>query len=537
MEAAMSRTSARLALAMVLPILFVMIGTVEAQLLPNYFYETLFVGNGPGPFANEVAVMSAWSVGVPGVGEFPVQGIFADFNTSANPANAIHAAALDSSANGAIPNQFAPVGALVVAKNVGPMPGVNGFETYYLSAAGTEVNPTHLAHFGTQELLTPVPVSFLTPTASGNPVQAMDIANGIVPLGTVPLITDYVVTAEVIAGQIWLGTYAMTNQFGVPVAPFFVNSTNTVRPGPCQGLTTSNGKAGWNPRSRNDIVFVDGGNQVHAQWFEISAGAFPALLDAFTMFPGVPWQLPAQGTIAGIWPCQTPNIGNAHNIGISFLGAGGVANAFYILHDVGSPFPPGNWTTTLGGGFGGGPVCHIPTGLAFMGRSPSFWALVGAPPSGAQITGWFVANAPAVPGGVWTLEAIDAYGFRPGLYGFQYSPGFFPNGTPLSDPTAIGFFPIPGLQYQTGLVWVPETNGAIAQINYVSGVPQPPAAVPPWAVLSTFTHVISPGGNHPSVPPLPALPRLPWTPWPATQILPDQKTNSKADYGLFMPGY
>ena len=525
-----NRRASVIALVLVLPILFFVVGIVGAQPPNNIYYETLFVGNGPGLFANEVAVVSAWSTWNPMLGEAPQQGIFADFNTAATPANAIHAAALDSSANGAIPNVFAPTGALAVAKNIG---GVNGIETYYISPAGGEVNPTHQVHLGTQELVSPVPVSFLTPTASMNPVQAMDIANGLIPAGMMPFTTEYIITAEQIGNNIWLGVYAMTNQMGIPVMPFFVNATNTGTAGPCQGLTTSNGKSGWFPQSRNDIVFVDGNNIVHAQWFEISAAAFPFPLDQNTRFPGVPWQLPPQGTIGGVWICQTATpIPNTHNVGISFLPPGGGRGWLFILHDQAAPHPiTGGFQTTVPG-FGGGPICHIPTGLAWLQRSPSYWALVGWPPSGAVFTGWFVANPPA--GGVpWTLEAVDANGMRPGLYIFQYTPGWVPNGTPLSDPTMIGFNPIPIMGYQTGLVWIPETDGlGNFQIHYASGVIQPPPVFPPWIVLSTFPHSVA-AANHPPLPPLP----LGGTPWPATSILQDQKTNSKADYGLFILGY
>jgi hypothetical protein len=156
-------------------------------------------------------------------------------------------------------------------------------------------------------------------------------------------------------------------------------------------------------------------------------------------------------------------------------------------------------------------------------------------------TGWFVANALA--GGGWTLEAVDANGARPGLYIFPYTPGFVPDGTPLADPTQIGFAPPPPPNdyYQTGLVWVPETNGVVSQIRCASGQVQPPMGggpiTPgaPWAVLATFPHAIA-AANHPGSG-LPPLPRVAGTPWPATSILADQKTNSKADYGLFFLGY
>ncbi len=529
-------------------------GSASAQILPNWYYETIYVGNGAAPWSNEVAVLSAWSFGFftapPQERVATPSGVFADFNTAATPANVVYGAALDSSAAGAAAG-FAPTGSLAVAKNIG---GINGFETYYSILSPTGVNPTGPANFLTQELVTGTMASYLTPSASNNPIQRLDIANGMITPGAIGnLVTSYVATAEVIGVNIWLGVYGMTNGLGVPVAPYFVNATPTMVAGPCNGLVTSNGRPGMNGLTRNDIVFVDGNNIAHAQSFEIGIGAFPFALDTMTNYPAVNGAgvqlLPANGTVAGIWICQAPPpVVNAHNIGVSMTGPTGAgSHAFNILHDMGAPSPaPGPFGPffTVVTPFGGGPVCHIPTGNgpappAPPGRSPSAWALGSTAGSGAVSTGWFVANEAAA--GVWTLEAIDANGFVPGTFVFPYGPGVVPNGTPLTEPAATGFAgPALPDSYQSGLVWVPAldtTPGGVANIFLVTGsviAPVAPTPLPAPIANTTLIHTVS-AVNHTPTPPLPALP-LAGTPWLGA-IIPDQKTNSKADYGLFIVGY
>ena len=132
---------------------------------------------------------------------------------------------------------------------------------------------------------------------------------------------------------------------------------------------------------------------------------------------------------------------------------------------------------------------------------------------------------------MFILEAIDANGARPGAYVYPFAQGCWPNGSPLSDPCAIGFNRV--ATHERGLVWIPMTNGVLSWIELSRG------AVNPLAVglrVTTFNHAIGApaGANHPPLPPLP-IPIN--TPWPCNQILQDQKTNSKADYGLFIPGF
>ncbi|MBN2491464.1 MAG: hypothetical protein JXQ29_11505 [Planctomycetes bacterium] len=527
---------------------FVAIGTANTQPPTDYFYETLIVGNAGFPCTDEVGVLSAWEQynvpqwggGIFGANNILRGGIFADWNTSALQASAIHAAALDSNPLNAIPGVFFPTGGLAVAKNVA---GFNGIETYSpRPLTNNVVNPTSSQYVQSQELISQFggPVSYAIQTGSLNPVLCMDIANGYLPPASPSLVTDYIITAEMLLNTVWLGAYGLTNPMnGQPCLPWVANATNTRLAG-CQALTTSNGKPGTSANSRTDIVFVDSANVAHGQWFEIPTATFPVGLDQQTLFPAInngpgwPLPLPPPATVAGIWICQAPQFANFHNVGISVnSNVAGAANWFCILHDLLHPNPATGLFWHVVQGFGGGPVCHIPTGQFNNVASPSYWALGLNIPSGAVPTGWYVVDDQSGPG-PYILEAVDANGMRPGVYVYPYTPGYWPNGTPLSDPCAIGFVAAPGQSnYERGLVWLTETNGVNPQIQLVRGAPH---FWIPWLGWNTFNHGIF--VNHVPLPPLPKQQQPPvFVPWQCSQILQDQKTNSKADYGLFIPGY
>lgn len=516
-----------IALAAVLTIVLVAVGATVAQPF-DFFYETYFVGIRPGGAItnNEIGVVSAWESNPGGGGVF-AGWIFADYGTATLPANAIHAAALDSSDQRFLLGLFHSTGSLVVAKNSGGWPG---FETYsgQLPVGNSLFHPTHWSITGSQEMYsTSLPPSFPTVTASLNRVDAMDIGNGYLPVGggfMQP--TDFVITAETFQNTIWLGAYTLTNNQGLAIQPFLVNAQNTNTPGPCLGLTTSNGKQGAGPNTLNDVVFVDGTMVVNGMPFDILTQAFGALNNVNYQ---VPWNLSALGqTIAGIWISQEPGgAGVGHHVGISIPSPAGGPGNFCILYDTALIPPP---YQRIVGGFGGGPICHIPTGSALVPQaSPSFWALVGQPPSGAAPYGWYVATPPQQVGGTWTLEAVDCYGNRPGLFVFNYPQGFQPNGTHLSDPGGMGFMANPLLE--PGLVWVPMVDATPTyQIQLLRGAPR---GMP--LLVGTVSHQVA-AINHQSNPPLPVPPLAPqW--WQCRQILQDQKTNSKADYGLYAGGY
>jgi hypothetical protein len=517
-EMKMQRARGAFALAAVLAVVLAATGAVGAQ---NYFHETYFVGANPiPPITNEMGAFSVWEQN----GVFS-GALFADFCTATNPATAIHDAVLDSSDQRFLPWLFHSTGSLVVAKTSGGWPG---FETYSGLPAGTNFHPTHRNMIGSQEMWSAsLPWTYATATASLQPIDAMDIGNGYLPAGTAGP-TDFVITAETFQNTIWLGAYTLTNNQGLPIRPFLVNAQNTGRPGPCLGLTTSNGKWGVAPNSLNDIVFVDGTMVVNGMPFDIITQAFGPLN---TVNYQVPWNLSTLGqTIAGIWISQhTGGAGVGHNVGISIPNPAGGPGNFCILFNTLLVPPPGARTTIQG--FGGGPICHIPTGSAVVPQaSPSFWALVGKPPSGATPLGWYVATPPQAVGAPWTLEAIDCNGVRPGLFIYNYPANFQPNGNPLSDPGAIGFVGNPALE--PGFVWVPEVDPGTStfQMTLLRGAPRFGGIN-----LGTVWHANVAGANFP---PLGGglLPRS-GQPWPVQQFLPDAKVNSKADYGLYAGGY
>ena len=495
--------------------------------IPPWYYETILVAAvpaGSSTLANEVAVVSAY--------EDPTQqppafaGLFADFNTSSFVASTVHAAALDSHAANAIASQFFPTGDLCVAKNCS---GWEGIETY------GGVNPTHPTQFKTQQLLSnPAPVSWPTMTASWQPVQAMDIANGILPPPGGPppppwwhfdswmAPTDYLITAEPFQGAIFLGVYALTDPQGVPVQPYLVNFLQTSLTLPCLGLTTSNGKAGAGARTRTDIVFVDGTMTVHAVAFECCGpnGVFGTLDNLQQVSFQVPWPLPTQSiSIGGIWISQTANQ-FLHNVAISVPHPTFPSTRngkLYILTDRSQPQP---WRITVNN-HGGGAISHVPTGdPTIPSSSPSHYALKGWNPivhPNNTPYGWYVVT----PGPIQLLEALDASGNTSSIVSYNYLGS--PSGTPLGDPGRMGFAP-PNSNCRKGAVWVPQT-GIGGWIYLFEG---------DTSNFITWFYYVIPGANHPGLPP---LPKPPGTTWPVIGMLRDQKINSKADYGLYFPGY
>jgi hypothetical protein len=535
----MKKISALLALAAVLPVLFVSIGSSAAQV--QYYYETVFVGAVPPVTANEAAVVSAW--------ESPaaLQGLFADFFSSAGqPANAVHAAALDGWA--AYWNGFntCPTGCLSVAKNAG---GINGIETY------SGINPAIQWEL-TQDLhSTPPPASWLTVTASLNPVQAMDFATGTLPPGAMPLQTDYIITAESLLGNLWLGAYAITNQFGFAVTPYLVSAFNTQRQTNCLGLTVSNGKPGPSgPWHWNDVVFVDfdpvtSRMVAHAVSFNIWGAAFGQLDNPLQVSFQVPWDLTFAGTsIAGIWITRnaatyssiTPPPIVSHDVGISIPNPAlpnTQPGSFAILRDVLTISPP-QLPNTLVANYGGGPISHVPVG-DLRGNPPPMpvpspsqqlfgwnWGL-GLPGNRPGPFGWYVVT----PGwwfGSAVVHAIDTNGspsaavpwgvvhFLPG--------GAVANGSPLAHPGYIGISGNNNLR--PGVLWVPyRTQQNTYLIDMLDGIG--------FAVWTPgIPHMVA-GANFPLLAPLP----LRGLAWPASTILRDQKTNWKADHGNCYIGF
>jgi hypothetical protein len=129
------------------------------------------------------------------------------------------------------------------------------------------------------------------------------------------------------------------------------------------------------------------------------------------------------------------------------------------------------------------------------------------------------------------IEAVDGGGNRrPLLYG-SYPANAALNGTPLAHPGDVSISGV-GTQ-RKGTLWVPYLAGGVTpSLNLMEGAP-----FSAWftTAFHTIGSGITPPGNFPSLGY--TLPKPVSTPWPGTTILQDQKTNFKAEYGLFLLGY
>jgi hypothetical protein len=526
-----NRRAPAIALGVALPIFFVLIGPPAPSQPFPFYYETRFAGVTPG--ANDWAVMSAEE----NPGAATLQGIFADFSTGGILGATNTAAVLDAGFHTRVPNIFFPTGQFAVAKTT-PFPA-NLIDFYF----PVSWNPAFLTR---QELPGPGPnsdnsvVLWRIPTVSTNVVQAMDIACGFVDPNLPPHgNTNFLITAELsnVTGSIWLIAYALTNAAGGIVAPFLVNGVDTGIQGTCLGLTTSPGRVALTPgdRTLNEIMYVTtdpvNGLVARAITFDIRSMAFGATPTTYQ----VPTPLPGN-TIAGIWIAQDNPLGAppqiAHHVGISIPNPN---NPFGLPGSL-MVFPAstiGPSAPILRNNLGGGPLSHVPWGHnqgGGLSGGPAFHMFGnngGA--AGPGPTGWYVVTPGALPG-LLIIDAVDGGGIRRPLIFGSYPAGATMNGTPLAHPADISISGV-GAQ-RKGTLWVPYLAGGVTpSLDLKEGAPFS-------ATFTTALHTVgSPlGGNFPTQPPLPK-PVLPPTPWPGTTILQDQKTNFKAEYGLFMFGY
>jgi hypothetical protein len=399
-------------------------------------------------------------------------------------------------------------------------------------------------------------------TASQGPVQAMDIACGMGGVTGVSITqTSFLITAEQLNGQVWIVAYALTDPWGTIVQPYLVNGRNTGITGACLGLVTSPGRVqpSTGEYTLNEVVFVTQSapprytNVVtHAVTFDITSLSF-STLDVSSSY-SVPHTLSTTGLQpAGIWiaqkdPMASPLV-RSHHVGISLPNPTAPSTAIGSLTILpgsvaGQPRIPAAVTTLVGGG----PISHVPWGhnpggAMFGGPAYHLFGANGGGTGGPGPTGFYVVT----PGVSWLGQArtaifgVDGLGTIAGPFGFPhwiYPQNATPNGTPLAHPGLIS--QNGGAALRKGALWAPYSVGSNFAIDLVEGAP---------TLRPTFTTVnhqiaspLPPGSNNFtndfSLWPLPKIQVPPQQSWPGTQvILPDQKTNFKAEYGMFITGY
>ena len=499
-----------------------------------FYYEVRYAGATPG--VNDWAVTSTkeqapWPI---------LQGIFADFSTGGEPDADNSAAVLDAGYHLRFANSFYPTGQMAIAKvsvsSGGPL------IDFYLP-----VN-WHPNYLNRQELPGPGANSDNTvrqwqiPTASGNAVQAMDIACGIADPNQPHMITSYLITAEFsnVTGTIWLVAYALTDPAGNIVQPYLMNGFDTNVQGTCLGLTTSPGRmSGFlNDRTLNEIMYVTtdpvNGLFARAEPFDVRTALFgsqaiPPIPSTYT----VPWPLPGS-TIAGIWIAQDNPLNPmlAHHVGISIPNQQTPTNPGTLVVFQASTQPTGQ-APIVQGGLGGGPLSHVPWGHNPGGGlcgGPAF-AIFGqnGGPGGPGPTGWYVVT-PWSPGQT-AIRAVDTAGIAQAYY--AYPQNAVPNGTPLAHPAEVSLSGAP-TSAARGILWVPYYDPLAGSYWLDLRMGGNPGSVNFALANHTVGSGIAPPGNFGVLPPLPKRVGLPW---PGTVILPDQKTNFKAEYSLGLFGF
>jgi hypothetical protein len=440
-----------------------MLGVVGAVLLatgaPSQtgYYETPYVAvtaaNWVDPFGTVTAGNDIAMFGIQETLQPAGTGRFLDFSTFSFVGQN-SAAALDVNKAHSIAGRHNYTGYMGVAKALAQPPWGNYLEFWRLFNDATW---TWRQDLGIQ------PVMWQIPTASGNSVSHMDVANG-VGAGAVyvPRASQYI-TAEMLNNQLHLGAYILHDGAGNERLPVIWSAVNTSLPlgVTCIGLTVSNGLLttsgpGAGARTTNIVFFVDSNMIVHAITYDVLTGAW-GVLDAL---PSIfPFSLPGLGpqvgaVIAGIWPAQNQQF--THDIGISIpdktnpLGATGT---LFVINDLGTAYTYSTYQ------WGGGPLSHAPADMAARLIAP------GA-------SGWFV-TVPGIIVGGYVVRGVQPNGGW--FYFYGYPTGSTPNGIPLAHNGQAW-----NATMTNGFVWVPYLSS--------TNVPSLDLADGSAATLSTVTY-------------------------------------------------
>ena len=500
--------------------------TGSAQVsLPYFYYENFFVGQTP-TSGEDIGMVSAEE----NVAASTFSGIFADFTSGSGDVGVTNtAAALDACVGEMIPNRFRPTGHLAVARHYG---GANPPTIDFYATMSWDPQWRY-----NQNLPITQAPTWSIPTITGNPVLAMDVANGIADTGVGQMnLTEYLITVESFGGNLYLASYALSDISGNPVQPFFVSYAPTTLTGSCLGMVVSNGNRSLGPidRTRNEIVFVRNDPPpvasnlwVHSIKFDIRTALFGILDDPTNNYvtPLDIYPIANNVMISGIWIAQNDRLALDHRVGISVPNQNPGAPGTLVVFTPTRAMVPHTGT-------GGGPLCHVPFGSRAGSStyySPAWHLFPGLP----HPSGWYVVTpGPGLPGSPYHIKAIDIYGGVNNGFVFSYPPNSVPNGTPLSHPAAIG--KEMNNSYRKGALWVPYVDQSTAPFTYyielaegisIQGYPMHPyGRVQHQVAAANFPNLANP------------LPKAGMA-WPVTTLLSDQKINFKSEYGLYLPGY
>ncbi|MBN1607494.1 MAG: hypothetical protein JW940_12725 [Polyangiaceae bacterium] len=548
-------------IALGVAVLLLLGGVVMAQ---HHYFETTFVAVAP-VNGEDLGVVSAWEDF--NLGTF--LGLLIDYNLAGGtvqlPTNT--AAALDTNLwfrpPWMHPSQLwdfiYPTGHLAAAKTLPTTPPQHVIDFYGAWNGDLSWHLSQYCAFRGVQMPT-----WTTVTASGNPVMAMEVANGFPVAGSALLLTDYVITAETVGGNIAFGAYALTDMWGNLAPPAPVSGRVTALTGSVLGMAISNGML--NPltqeRTLNEIVFVvqsppvTGPMIVHTLTFDIRTGAFAPAVNTGGIY-ATPYDLTNTPQPPGPPPPQYPNgtgstilggisiarnnqsamgFSYTHDVAISTANAanpGGATGVTFIFLPTGAP---PTWVTTAGGG----PICHIPgaDGLPQPPQIPTAyvgvaWAAFGFPLMGGQFPfGWYVVT----PGSPYTIRALDANGAFGSNFFYSYPQNATPNGPPMAHPGAMALPPQPNPAFRAGTLWIPYVQGGVPAIDFIEGQGT-------WIGPAAPVSYLVPVNNFPILPP----PIWPWpnsppailpkgnTVWPANAIL--RGLAFLSEYGLYIQGY
>ena len=221
--------------------------TGSAQVsLPYFYYENFFVGQTP-TSGEDIGMVSAEE----NVAASTFSGIFADFTSGSGDVGVTNtAAALDACVGEMIPNRFRPTGHLAVARHYG---GANPPTIDFYATMSWDPQWRY-----NQNLPITQAPTWSIPTITGNPVLAMDVANGIADtrvIGGGLNLTEYLITVESFGGNLYLASYALSDISGNPVQPFFVSYAPTTLTGSCLGYGCVKWQSFWaasRPHTKRD---------------------------------------------------------------------------------------------------------------------------------------------------------------------------------------------------------------------------------------------------------------------------------------------